>query len=94
MGLRIKKMRGCLLKLPGESLPTYRSLALLWNLELDSRVVWRVAVHGGCLYREGEAGRGRVDFRGGAEYPQGGETSLILKEEVEWWEAGLYGQYV
>jgi len=60
----------------------------------EGPVVWRVAVHGGCLYRAGEAGRGRVDFRGGAEYPQGGETSLILKEEVEWWEAGLYGQYV
>ena len=44
------------------------------------------------MNRGGKAGSSRVDFRRGAEYPEGGEPTFILQEEVNWGETGLAGQ--
>jgi len=53
-----------------------------------------VAVKGGSLHRRGEPRGRRVDFRGGAKYPEGRQSALVLKEKLEWREAGLDGQDV
>ena len=53
-----------------------------------------VAVEGGCLHRGWKAGRSRVDFWGGAEYPEGGEPTFVPQEEVKRGEAGLDGQNI
>jgi len=53
-----------------------------------------VAVQGGHVHRRGKAGRSLVDFRGGAEYPEGGEPTFVPPEEVKWGKTGLDGQYI
>jgi len=53
-----------------------------------------VAVQRGGLQREGKAGRGWVNLRGGTQYSEAGETALISQEKVERRETGLDGQYV
>jgi len=53
-----------------------------------------VAVKGGRLHRRGKVGRSRVDFRGGAEYPESGEPTFLPQEAVKWVKTGLDGQYI
>jgi len=47
-------------------------------------------VKGGRLHRGGKSRSCGVDLRGGALNPKVSQTALICKEEIEWWEAGLY----
>jgi len=55
-------------------------------------MVWRMAVKGWGLHRGWEPCGRRVDFRGGAHNPEVCQASLVCKEKLERWEAGLDGQ--
>ena len=55
-------------------------------------VVRGVAVEGRCLHGGRKPCGRRVNFRGGAQYPKGGQAALVPKEEVEWRETGFDGQ--
>jgi len=53
-----------------------------------------VAVKGWGLHRGGKPCCCRVDFRGGAKYPEVGQAALVRKEKPERRETGLDGQNV